>query len=189
MDFGLLGENDRRGAGVERRVELAENRADAHVAVLQVGRGVALQREHAVPGEHIVGEAVLREFGEFHRADADDASAISAASSPCRSGFFSAMTAAARSTASSSTSVKLHVVAGAGLHQLAVLAEDRAEGDVLEIAGLAPAGGGGEDLAEMELLRHADDIPDLVGLPFVDAELGSWRGRWWHRGIRRRPCG
>ena len=66
---------------------------------------------------------------------------------------------------------ELHVVAGAGLHQLAVLAEDRTEGDVLEIPGFAPARGGFEDLAEMQLLRHADDIPDLVRLPFVDAEL------------------
>ena len=92
----------------------------------------------------------MREFRKFHRADADDL---------CDpNGFFEHFD-------------QPDILAGAGFHQLAVVAEDRAELDVLEVASFPPTRGGVEELAEMELLRHADDIPNVVGLPFVDAEL------------------
>ena len=63
------------------------------------------------------------------------------------------------------------VLAGAGFHQFAIVTEDGAKLDVLEIPGFPPARGGIEELTKMKLLRHADDIPDVIGLPFVDAEL------------------
>ena len=170
MDFRVLVEMDLRGGRVERRVELAENRADPDVRVLQVRCGVALQREHPVPREHVVGQAALRELGKFHRADADgfrDPRGFLALQvrvlfgdrlGGAFDGFFEHFD-------------EPDVVAGAGFHQLAVVAEDRSEGDVFEIPSLAPARGGVEKLAEMQLLRHADDVPDVVRLPLVDAEL------------------
>ena len=49
----------------------AENRADADIGVLQVGRGIALERQKLVPRENIIGETVLRELRVFHRTKAD----------------------------------------------------------------------------------------------------------------------
>ena len=40
-----------------------------------------------------------------------------------------------------------------------------------EIAGFSPACCGFKELAEMQLLGHADDVPNVVRLPLGDAEL------------------
>ena len=82
-----------------------EDRADPGVGVLQVGRRVAVERQHPVPVEDVVLDAVGRQVGVLHRADADRARQRRPASSSARSGFFSAIAAAARSTASSSSSI------------------------------------------------------------------------------------
>ena len=41
--------------------------------VLQVGRSEAVEREHAIPAEDVVADAIAREVGELDRADADGA--------------------------------------------------------------------------------------------------------------------
>src|SRR5690606_38102995 len=51
---------------------LAKNRSNADVRVLQVRCRVAVEREHAVPVDHIVSDALAREVGVLERADADD---------------------------------------------------------------------------------------------------------------------
>ena len=61
------------------------------------------------------------------------------------------------------------IVASAGLHDFAVLAEDAAEGDVAEVAVDAHFFGGGEELLEVEGLGRADDIPDGIGVPAIHA--------------------
>ncbi len=53
---------------------------------------------------------------------------------------------------------ELHVLAGARLHDLAVGAEDAAEGDVFAAHDRAHAARDLEDLLEMERLRGAGDI-------------------------------
>ena len=99
---------------------LAEDRADARVRVLQVRRGVALEREHAVPVEDVVLDAVAREVGVLHRADADRARDRARASRRRASGFFSRDDVAARArSASSSRSVSFTVSPLAGLEHLA----------------------------------------------------------------------
>ena len=52
---------------------LPENAADARVGVLQIRRGVAVQRQHLVPTENVIALAVRQQVGVFHRAEADDA--------------------------------------------------------------------------------------------------------------------
>src|SRR4051795_1499181 len=49
-----------------------EDRADADIRVLQIRRGVALQREHLVPRKNVIGHSILHEIGVFHRADSDN---------------------------------------------------------------------------------------------------------------------
>ncbi len=48
-----------------------EDRADAHVGILQVWRSVAIQREKFVPREDVICEPVLREFRILHRSETD----------------------------------------------------------------------------------------------------------------------
>jgi hypothetical protein len=62
-----------------------------------------------------------------------------------------------------------HALAGAGFEHLAVLAQDAAKGDVLHARGLAAFLRDLKELAEVQLLRRADDIPDFIRLPVVDA--------------------
>ena len=72
MDFRILVEVDFCGGGIERAIQLAENRPNPDVRILEIRRGVALQRKHPVPRENVISEATLRELGEFHRTDTDD---------------------------------------------------------------------------------------------------------------------
>jgi hypothetical protein len=51
----------------------AEDRADPHVGVLQIRRGVALEAEDLVPGKGVVALPVREEIGILHRAETDDA--------------------------------------------------------------------------------------------------------------------
>ena len=48
-----------------------EDRADPGVGVLQVGRRVAVERQHPVPVEHVVADPVRGQVGVLQRADAD----------------------------------------------------------------------------------------------------------------------
>src|SRR3972149_2545827 len=58
----------------------------------------------------------------------------------------------------------------AGLEGPAVLAEDRAEGDVLEFhVAVAPEPRGGKELVEVERLSVVDDVENRVGLPLAHA--------------------
>ena len=55
------------------RLGAAEDRADAGVRVLQVGAGVALEGEHAVPVEDVVAHALGGQVGVLDGADAERA--------------------------------------------------------------------------------------------------------------------
>jgi hypothetical protein len=48
------------------------------VAVLQVGRGVAVEGQHAVPVEDVVADPVRGQVGVLHGADADGTSHLAA---------------------------------------------------------------------------------------------------------------
>ena len=63
-------------------------------------------------------------------------------------------------------------VALAGLERPAVLAQDRAEGDVLEVDRVvAPLPGDVEELLEVVALAVVDHVEDLVRVPGLDAIL------------------
>ena len=49
----------------------SENRTDSGMGVLQIRRSVAIERQHAIPVEHVVTHAISGEIGVLHRADAD----------------------------------------------------------------------------------------------------------------------
>ena len=49
----------------------AKDRANARVRVLQVGRGVTFEREHAVEVEHVIALAIAGEVGILDGPDAD----------------------------------------------------------------------------------------------------------------------
>ena len=61
----------------------SKDRADPDIGVLQIRRGVSLQRQHLVPGKNVIGHPILREIGIFDRADADHVARCR--SSPLRS--------------------------------------------------------------------------------------------------------
>ena len=54
-----------------RLVRFPKDGANSHVGVLQIWRGVSLERQHSVPGKNVVGHPILGEIGVFDRADAD----------------------------------------------------------------------------------------------------------------------
>ena len=66
----LEGRGDRLDAGAVD-AGAAEDRPDAGVGVLQVGRGVAVEGQHPVPVEDVVLDAVGRQVGVLDGADAD----------------------------------------------------------------------------------------------------------------------
>ena len=55
VDFLVVTQHDLTRGSIEGGIELAEDRANPDITVLQIGCGVAVQGEHAVPGKHIVG--------------------------------------------------------------------------------------------------------------------------------------
>ena len=66
----------------------SENALDPRIGILQIRRGVALQREHFVPTENVIALAVRQQVGVFHRAEADDAGDFACAAPPAAPGFF-----------------------------------------------------------------------------------------------------
>lgn len=166
--FGGVGEGHFSWRG-EVTAELAEDGTGADVGVDEVGCGVALEGEHFVPTKLVVCEAVLGEFGILDGADADDfrdggfffvgeAFAVGDDGGGAFDGFVEDFDEA-------------NGFAGASAEHFAVLTEDATEGDVDEVGLLAAFAGGFEDLTEMEFLGGADDIPDFVGFPDVDAVI------------------
>ena len=77
MNFCIFDEFD-RGSGDERLFELAEDRATTDVAVEQIRRGIALKRDHFIEIEHVIGQTMVGQLGEFHGADANQLSEFSA---------------------------------------------------------------------------------------------------------------
>ena len=143
------------------QLPFAKDRADARIDVLQIGRGVAVKRQHLVPAKTVVRSAVLHEVGIFDRANANHPS--------------DARLLVLRQTRMLVT----HDGAGAllgfiqqgfeldrlpltGLDRSAVLAQDRAEPHVLQGQGIAPAPGCSKQLAEVELLATISHIDDAV---------------------------
>ena len=56
-----------------RLLRFPKNRTDPDVSVLQIRRGVSLERQHLAPGKNVIGHSILRKIGIFHRANANRA--------------------------------------------------------------------------------------------------------------------
>ena len=61
----------RREAVMRRFACFAKNRANPDISILQIRRGVPVQRKHLVPGKNVICHPILREIGIFHGADPD----------------------------------------------------------------------------------------------------------------------
>ena len=108
---------------------LPEDAPDPRIGVLQIRRGVALQRQHFVPAENVIALAVRQQVGVFHRAQADDpgdflALRLRQFRALFRNNFEGALLGFIEQIA------QLHRVAAARLERLAVVAQDFAEADV-----------------------------------------------------------
>src|SRR5882672_7349415 len=167
-----LGERDARAG--DRRLDtalarLAENRADPRVRVLQIRPGVALGREHPLPVEHVVLDAVVREVGVLYGADADRGSeraplgcvalnaALDVALRELGVGSFDRLVEQIDES---------HDLARPRLERLLVLPEHRAEGDLLGARRrLEPTGDrcNREHHREVLRLRRADDVEQARG--------------------------
>ena len=142
----------------------AENGADPHVGILEVGRGVALHRQEFVPGEDVVGVAVLRKLGIFHRADADDLRnglhiLFRKGLLPGGDHFARALDRLVKHLGQS------NILAGTGLHDFPVFAENAAKRYVGKVRRDPEEPARRKDLLKMQRLRCADDIPDGVRVP------------------------
>ena len=164
--FGRLGEDDLLRCA-EFRPEFAKDGTDAHVGILKVRCGVALEAEHFRPREDIVGHAMLGEFGVFDRTESDNACDVILFIAR-KFGILLLDHGAGAGHGFPDKIAQRDIVAGARLHQFVVLAENAAESDMVESGGDAHAFGSGENLLEVELLRRARHIPDGVRVPAFD---------------------
>ena len=145
---------------------LAEHALHAGVGILQIRRGVAFEREHVVPVEHIIAGAVFAQIGVFHRADAHSLADFG------RFGFAQIGVFAAHQLRGAFHRFvqqinQFHRVAAARFEGLVVLAHHRAEADKFgghvfrQPAGFA---GGNEQFFEMQILPCVDHIQQSVCL-------------------------
>ena len=158
--------------------QLPEDRTDAHIGILKIGSGIALKGKHLAPGENVIGHPVLREFGVFHRPKADRArDLLNLARAELRSLFRDDRTGTLDRLVQELG--EPNRLARTGPHDLAVFAQDAAEGDMLQIRSYPHLPGGSEDLLKMERLRSAHHVPDRGGIPAADAvfDRGEIRGR------------
>ena len=164
--FGRFGQDHILHAA-EFGPKFAENRPHAHVGILQIGCGIALQGEHFGPGKDVVAHPVLGEFGIFDGAESHDTCDVFfflggqfriflLDHGPCPTDGLVDQVA------------QWDIVARAGLHEFVVLAENTAEGDMLEFRAQPHAPRGGEHLLEVQLLRGSGHIPDGVRVPSLD---------------------
>lgn len=163
-------EFERASEGDGRIAEFAEDGAGADVGVLQIRRGVAVEAEHFLPREFVIGEAVLAEFGVFHGADADsvgDGGFIRIG----QRGIFFLDDGERTFGAFLQDFAQTDALARSGFEHFAIGSEDAAEGDVDEFLRESPEFGCSEELLEMVGLGGADDVPDFIGMPDVDAVL------------------
>ena len=169
----LLRGVDRDRCAERRRVDagLAQDAADARVGVLQVGRGVALEAEHRVPAEHVVGGARLAEVGVLDRADADLARHRGARVVGQVGVLLRHQPRGARDRFVEQVG-EFHDPPGAGSERLAVLAHHGAEGVVLETRRLVAEAGAPahrEDLLHVQRLARVDEVEDAVRAQFAAA--------------------
>ena len=141
------------------------------MGVLHVGGRVAVHRQHLVVAEHVVARAILREVGVLERPDADGfGDPLPLLGRKLRPGRLGVVIGADDRQRPLDSLVEqpfqADSVAGARLERPAVLAEHRAEADVLEFdVGVAPAAGGREELVEMQALPMIDDVKNRIGSP------------------------
>ena len=113
------------------QAELPEDRANPAHGIQQVRGGVALEGEDLVPGENIVAAAVLRQIRVPDGADPDGAGDVAPLGLGQLRGFLGDEREGAF-LGLGEQGLEFDRIAGARLDGLAVLAEDRAEGNVLE---------------------------------------------------------
>ena len=148
-----------------------KNASDARIRILQIRRGIALQREHLGPTENVIALAVRQQVGVFHRAEADDAGDFAALCFRQIRTFFGNNFERALLRLVQQIG-KLHRLSAACFERLAVLAQNRAEPDVgqfncrLPIADCRlPFAKRGKKLLEMQLLAAVGDVNDFIRLP------------------------
>ena len=123
-----------------------EDAADPRIGVLQIRRGVAVERQHLVPTEHVIALAVRQQVGVFHRAQADDARDFAPLRLRQLRVFFRDNLEGPLFGFVQQIG-QLHRLAGARFERLAVLAQNRAEPDMgqfdcgLRIAARDASGG------------------------------------------------
>ena len=165
--------DDLRYDGAQRRPIDAgspEDAADARVRVLQVGRGVAVERQHAFPVEDVVAHPIGREIGVFHGTDAEHAGDGSLGVV----GEFGILLGH-RFTGASDRFLEqldeLRCLAAAALQHLAIGSEHTAERHVNRLGALGqPAGQTRhvEHHREVLGLRCTDDVQDEIGADALD---------------------
>ena len=69
-DLGGLRQSD--GLGRCRRTGVADHLRRPGVLILDVGRGVTLERQHLIPGEHIVALPIRQQVLPLDGSDTDD---------------------------------------------------------------------------------------------------------------------
>ena len=116
-----------------RDAALAEDALDPGVGVLEVGRRVAVHGHHLLPVEDVVAEPVLREVGVLDRPQPDDLGDPLAARLGIELGAVLVDDLARLGDRLVEQRLQADDVALAGLERAAVRAQDRAEGDVLEV--------------------------------------------------------
>ena len=150
---------------------LAEDALDARIGVLQIGRRVAVHRHHLLPVEDVVADPVLAQVGVLDGTQSDDLGHAAAAR---RIELGAVLIDDLSSLGGRLVEQRLEAddVSFTRLVRAAIRAQDRAEGDVLEIDRVvAPLAGDLEKLLEVVALAVVDDVEDLVGVPGLDAIL------------------
>ena len=141
-----------------------EQTDDPRVRVLQVRRGVAVEREHRVPIENVVARPVFRQICVLHCADADGARDV-AAFALGQSGVLAGDQFVCALLRFVQQFDQLHEPAVARTERPAVFAQHHAERMVLErrVRGdEAGAPGHREYLTEMQALPRVDEIQHAI---------------------------
>ena len=153
---------------------LAKNGADARAGVLQIGRGVALERQHLVPTEHVIALTVGQQVRVLHRAESDNAGDLTARNFGQIGVFLRDHVQGALLRFVQQFS-QLDRIAAARLEGFAVVAENFSEAHMDQLGALGglglPAGEGEEQLAKVRGLAVVHHIDNLVRRPGLDAVI------------------
>src|SRR5512133_1629028 len=144
-----------------------KDRANSDVRILQIRRGVPVQRKHLVPRENVICRPILREIGVFHGTDADLLrDVVLFVLAQARIFFLDDFSGAPARFLDKLA--QRNILTRARLHQFAIFSEHTSKYDVAQIGGVTFSPGDRENLLKMQCLRRANDVPDRVRFQLVD---------------------